>query len=306
MYFIRWILLMQFGQYMLNYMVMQNTVLPLYIAFLARSGCHPTVRTYLNGVRVFYEMRGHPSPLAGSFGLTHLQKGLKRTRPGGSKRKLPITLALLHVLVSTCNLDTPAGAAIACAAVIAFFAFLRKSNVTTGRSRSTSEFKNTLTAGNVWVDYPTYTLWIRLTCTKTIQFGERVLEIPIPGRQGSPIDPVALWENHLRQSTLPRQASQPAFAYQQSQGGAWTYLSHSTFVAAVKTAAKSAGLDSARYAAHSFRRGGATFAASCGASPDLIKAMGDWSSDAYQLYLCMQVQTRQHAAHLMATAAHGF
>jgi hypothetical protein len=121
---------------------------------------------------------------------------------------------------------------------------------------------------------------------------------------GSLIDPVALWENHLRRSELPRQAGTHAFAYQTKRGGRWTDLSHSHFVTVVKLAAATAGLDSKRYAAHSFRRGGATFAAAAGASPDMIKALGDWKSQAYQLYVCMSTDVRRQTAAKMAKAAH--
>jgi hypothetical protein len=303
-YFLRWVIWAGVGNLLRNYERMQNWVLPLYIAFIARTTVHSTIRTYLNGVRIVYETRGLLNPLADHFGITHMLQGVRRLKPGGTKQKLPITLALLHIIVSSCDLDTPAGAAIASACTIAFFAFLRKSNVTVGKQRQNNEFKNALTAGNIWVDYETYTLWIRLTCTKTIQFGERVLTIPIVGHPGSPIDPVRLWENHLNHSDLPRKANEPAFAYQKNRGGTWTNLTHATFVKHVKQAVRTAGLDSAKYAAHSFRRGGATFAAAAGASADMIKALGDWRSDAYQLYICVSETARHKAATLIAQWAH--
>jgi hypothetical protein len=282
---------------------MQNTVLPLYIAFLARSATATTVRAYLSGVRVFYETRGKPNPLQDHFGLRHMLKGVDRLRPGTSKRKLPITMAILSHMVASCDPTTPAGAATAVAAVVAFFAFLRKANVTAGKQTLAKEFTHALTAGNVWVHYGTYTLWLRLTCTKTIQFSERVLYVPIKGIPGHPLDVVALWENHLRQSDLPRSPNSHAFAFQKKRGGEWTNLTHTNFVATVKATAKALGLDSSKYAAHSFRRGGATFAAACGVGPDLIKALGDWKSDAYQLYMCIQDHVRTSAASMMAAAA---
>jgi hypothetical protein len=92
---------MQVGDSLLNYPHMQNIILPMYIAVLARSGWFTTMKTYLNGVRVFYQLRGYPNPLADHFGLNHQKQGLKRKKPGGKKRKLPITIALLHAIVSS-------------------------------------------------------------------------------------------------------------------------------------------------------------------------------------------------------------
>ena len=46
-------------------------------------------------------------------------------------------------------------------------------------------------------------------------------------------------------------------------------------------------LDTKVYFSHSFRRGGATFAFQVGAHPLFIKCLGDWSSDAYLIYLTL-------------------
>jgi hypothetical protein len=60
-------------------------------------------------------------------------------------------------------------------------------------------------------------------------------------------------------------------------------------------------MDSARYAGHSFRRGGATFAFQCGASPAQIKEQGDWKSSAYLLYLEFVDPARARVAALMGS-----
>jgi hypothetical protein len=62
-------------------------------------------------------------------------------------------------------------------------------------------------------------------------------------------------------------------------------LTHSSFVGRFKTELSHIGMDSSRYAGHSFRRGGATFAFQCGASPAQFKEQGDWKSSAYLLNL---------------------
>ena len=65
------------------------------------------------------------------------------------------------------------------------------------------------------------------------------------------------------------------------------------------------GIDSTKYAAHSFRRGGATAAHAAGASEALIKALGDWRSNAYLRYIEIDKEVRTIAANKLAEAIHG-
>ena len=46
----------------------------------------------------------------------------------------------------------------------------------------------------------------------------------------------------------------------------------------------SAGFKAEDYAGHSFRIGAATTAAACGVPAEVIKTLGRWKSQAYQLY----------------------
>ena len=58
----------------------------------------------------------------------------------------------------------------------------------------------------------------------------------------------------------------------------------------VKSAMAAVGLDPRRYGAHSLRIGGATAALAAGVPPQLIRLLGRWSSDVYQIYCRMSTQ----------------
>ena len=62
---------------------------------------------------------------------------------------------------------------------------------------------------------------------------------------------------------------------------------------AVRACMRAAGRDPQLFGAHSLRIGGATAALAAGVSPQLIRLMGRWSSDIYEIYMyCrMSVQT---------------
>ena len=47
-----------------------------------------------------------------------------------------------------------------------------------------------------------------------------------------------------------------------------------------------------RYRGHSFRRGAASWAFSCGVPGELIQLYGDWSSDSYKLYLEFSLKSK--------------
>ena len=51
-----------------------------------------------------------------------------------------------------------------------------------------------------------------------------------------------------------------------------------------------AGREPALYGAHSLRIGGATAALAAGIPPQLIRLMGRWSSDVYEIYCRMSLQ----------------
>ena len=58
----------------------------------------------------------------------------------------------------------------------------------------------------------------------------------------------------------------------------------------VRAVMQAAGCDPRVYGAHSLRIGGATAALAAGVSPQMIRMMGRWSSDIYEIYCRMSVQ----------------
>ena len=70
----------------------------------------------------------------------------------------------------------------------------------------------------------------------------------------------------------------------------------------VKAVMRAAGCDPRRYGAHSPRIGGATAALAAGVSPQLIRLMGRWSSDIYQIYCRMSVESALGVGSAIASA----
>ena len=81
-------------------------------------------------------------------------------------------------------------------------------------------------------------------------------------------------------------AAGPFFTYADGR-----LLTRQRFVKAVRRAMDQAGVDSSRYAGHSFRIGAATAAAQCGLQDSLIKTLGRWESAAYTVYVRTPCET---------------
>ena len=64
-----------------------------------------------------------------------------------------------------------------------------------------------------------------------------------------------------------------------------SFLTRSSFTTLLRTTLNSAGIDSSKFASHSFRSGAATTAADIGMAEVHIKMLGRWASEAYQVYI---------------------
>lgn len=120
--------------------------------------------------------------------------------------------------------------------------------------------------------------------TKTIQCNERRLLLPLVPIKGSLLCPVAMFQRMCELVPAPSHA--PAFIFNFSRKGTFLSVSKHQFVAFLRSKLSLAGVTHpSLYRGHSFRRGAASFAFSCGVPGELIQVFGDWSSDAYKSYL---------------------
>ncbi|CAC5366801.1 unnamed protein product [Mytilus coruscus] len=116
---------------------------------------------------------------------------------------------------------------------------------------------------------------------KTIQFGNRKLELPLVKIKDSPLSP---YNAYNRMCTLvPADVDDPAFLIPQAKSN--KILCYSIFQKKLRDILEMCGLDSSKFSSHSFRRGGATWAFHSKVPSELIQFHGDWRSDAYKVYL---------------------
>lgn len=77
-------------------------------------------------------------------------------------------------------------------------------------------------------------------------------------------------------------------------------LTYAVFTHKLKKTLKQRGIDSNLYSDHSFWRGGAAFALSCGVHGLCIKLQGDWLSNTYECYLDCSLLYKMKAVNMMS------
>lgn len=259
-----------------------STTLCLYAAFLARRLTYSSVKVYMNIVRIVHLERQLPNPLT-DFKLSCVLQGIRRIKGDAKNQKLPITTGILLDILKFLDLSNPSHCAVWAASLLLFYGMLRKSNVLPV-SEKTFDHQKHLRRRDVKLESTKVQLLIRWS--KTIQFQERQRILPIPRIPGHPLCPVAAVFHYFRVTPECPQ-----------DGPAFGSLTSTTFLRTIKDALATSGYDTAAYATHSFRRGGATFAHQSGMSAESIRIIGDWKSACFREYI---FESNEHVAQLMA------
>ena len=243
-----------------------------YIAHLAERLQASSIPKYLSIIRLVHSEMGLPSPITQNWTLDSLLRGVKRDKGLVVKRKLPITPDILLKIHSSLNLKTVTDILFWAACLVGFFGLFRKANLLPVSHNSTGyhflKSDVSFIAGG---------LLMRVRGSKTIQFGERDLSVPLPLIPGSPLCPTtAVTAVLLSTPNLPLDT--PLYVY--GQGGDMVKLTQSMFSHKLTKVMSGLGYEAKLFSGHSLRRGGASWAFQRGLPGEIIQVMGDWKSDA--------------------------
>ena len=260
-----------------------------YLAFLARSLNPSSIAGYFNGVRLLHVSVGLPNPLEENWEMSMLKRAFSRLKGVPPVQKLPISVDILAKIRTLLDFCSPADLVFWAALLIGFYGFLRKSTLLLKHSSTPPHLG--ITRGDI-LDISTLSFVVRVRHSKTIQFGQRVLHLPFAACAAPELCPVRALLFHLFASRLPPSAS--AFSYTSPAG--LLVLSQPLFVSRLQRCLAAIGLDSKKFSAHSLRRGGTSFAINSGVSPLIVKARGDWSSNAFERYVFLEAHSTMEAA----------
>lgn len=252
-------------------------LLILFVAHLAQSCCHSTIRSYLSAVRFLHLSHGYGDPLHEKRRLEQLLKGVKRVKPRGDDTRLPITPFILEKIheVVTRDAENPENVMMWAACCLGYFAFLRAGEFTVP---SLDQFKPEVHLSPMDISVDSHTapslLRIHLKYSKSDQQRQGVhLYV---GRTFNNLCPVAAMLAYL---PIRGQSQGPLFMLH------GRCLTREMLVQWLRTTLSSAGVEASHFSGHSFRIGAASTAAARGVAETTIQTLGRWASDSYKRYI---------------------
>ena len=259
-----------------------QTVLQRYVAHLAREIEYSSIRQYLNIIRLLHVEEGLPKPLEDNQPLSLMMRGVRRTLGDATSRKLPITPQILLKTRGLLNWEEPGHILFWAAALAAFFGMLRQSNLLPNPPFDPTKHLRRCDV----LAYP-WGLGLSIRWSKTIQFRERELLVPLPHLPGHPLDPVSAVHAAFKLHTLASSEA-PVFFDPKGKGP----FTPTAFAKMLQSLLRKLDLDSKAFSGHSLRRGGATWALHNKLPAEAIKVLGDWRSDAYLAYVEIPLLSR--------------
>ena len=133
---------------------------------------------------------------------------------------------------------------------------------------------------------------------KTIQFGERVLKIPLVVIAGSALCPVSAYQRMIADIHAPSGAA--AFSYLKS--GMLKPYTYAKFQRKLKDSVRKLGKNPRLFSSHSMRRGETSTAIKAGAPQEVVRSQGDWATDSDPSYLRFPHTARLSLAESMAAS----
>ena len=244
---------------------------------------YATTKSYLAGIRNHFIESGLGNPMCDNFGqplwsLKSILKGLRKENGKPKLQRLPITADILkRIFIVLGNslfheIDTALMKAV-CS--MAWFGFLRCSEFTT----LNNSFDPGCNVTNADVHLTSSAVRFTLKASKTDPFRQgRIIHFFSVNNSICPVHAISSYMG-MKRSRFTCYDNAPFFV--RADGN---HLTRNTFVKMLQITLRTAGINPDGYYSHSFRIGACTSAANNGVNDHVIKELGRWSSNCYQLY----------------------
>ena len=259
-----------------------------FASLLADILTHASFKVYLSAVGCLHIDYGLSDPFVNCLRLQRLLRGIKRVQGPVSPCRLPVTLDHLRAIQHGLDFSRRDHVMLWGARCLGFFSFLRAGEFTVN---SVFQPRIHMTVADLKADSLVNPIFfkVHIKCSKTDPF-RMVCDIYV-GLGEDSVCPIRALGNFL---ALRGSSEGPLFTF--SDGRPLTRQQLSSTVQSILHLAGYTG----SYSGHSFRIGAATTAAARGVPDHLIKTLGRWSSDAYQIYICTPVSSIVYVSRQLA------
>lgn len=235
-----------------------------------------TIKLYLAGIRYHYIKSGGSNPLIAMDRLQYIIRGIKRTQNQSVRRRLPITIQLLHQIcgvLKTGLFSLYIDQTVKCMCITAFYGFLRCSEFTVSAMQP-----NFLCIKDVVFSKDKSAFTLFLASSKTDPFRNGVTLYFFQTKSLCPVECMYDYIVNFRKQHMNSDA--PLFVDDKNQP-----FNRDVFISCLRRILSLLGYSASDYCGHSFRIGASTTAAAAGIEDHMIKMLGRWNSSSYLRYI---------------------
>ena len=275
-------------RYMLQYFPCNNLQLCRFGQHLKKSFQSPdSVGNYLSGIRTITALMGWEVPDVKEKQMQLFTTGLRHTMQHAIKQAAPITPQILMRISKVVNYKDKIETIAWTATLLGFYMFLRKSNLVP-EAMDKFDSVQQFTRADVNLLGLEQAMMFEICWTKTIQFKQKILRVPVLPATNKAVCPV-FWVHKMLMDN-PGEAREPLFLIKTPAQS--LCLSANQLIYRLRKWLKLIGEDDAAFSLHLLRWGGATFAYQANMEGQMIQLLGDWASDCYKRYIDVSMDQR--------------
>ena len=234
-----------------------------------------SIANYLSSLHTLHLLTGVQPPDMKHFEVNITMRGLRRRMQHTVRQAAPITPLLLAQIHSLLNFRKKIDVVFWATLLLGFFMMVRASNLV---PRARNKWSPVRQLKRSSLSFNKKGMMVKVKWSKTIQFQQRVLDIPVFKILKSILCPIAAIKKVLKISKATDNG--PLLAVSNAQ-----VLTYGVLQKKLKQCIAQLGLNKAKYSTHSLCRGAVVSAEKSGVPHDLIKVYGDSRSDAFKRYL---------------------
>ena len=254
-----------------------------YVVYLSDTLKYVSIINYLSAVTQLHKLYGYDVHFSTNYLIKFTLAGLRRVLGDPQPNRPTLHVQDLLAMYRRVNLTDIEERAMWACIVLGFRSLLRKSNMLWSHTSDSHVIRREA------IQFFPWGMLITISSTKTIQYGQRKVTIPITASPGSPLCAVYWVRQHLLD--VPTSSSDiPLF--QVPKGKSYTPLTYNKVLSFLKSLLRRTGRDPDNVGLHSLRRAGASYMHSIGLTLEDIRQVGDWQSLAALIYLAHPLQGR--------------